>query len=173
MGGPGSGRFPKKAPGTHLGNPQSAKQRQERQKGAPNRAARDGTSSNTKPANFGQDGKNADIGAVGVPQPPFSSKWHPIVQAWWRALGQSAIAKVAQPADWMNAWVAADVLDHMYNFGFTAGVLQTWVVMADRLHAPHFEKFDVPDVEAPAETPASKGDRAAKVLNLFATGTDE
>src|ERR1700749_5182456 len=102
MGGPGSGRFPKKPDGTHLG------------KRSPNRAARDGLDPKPQGNPLQQEGKNADIGPVGVPQPPFSSKWHPIVQAWWRALGQSAIAKVAQPADWMNAWVAADVLDHMY-----------------------------------------------------------
>lgn len=166
MGGPGSGRFPKKAPGTRLGHGAN--------KGVPHSAARDGGIANNSAANASTQTKpEANIGPIGVAQPNASSQWHPIVQAWWRALGKSAIHFVAQPADWMNAWVAADVLDHMYNYGFTAGMLQTWVVMADRLHAPHFEQFDVPDAEAPEEDSETRTQRAAKVRNLFAVGDDD
>ena len=85
MGGPGSGRWPKKAPGTHLGA--RSKAQQERDRAELQKSRR-------------------DHAPVGVPQPEPNKDWLPLVQAWWRALGASDIAKVAQPADWMTAWIA-------------------------------------------------------------------
>jgi hypothetical protein len=136
MGGPGSGRFPRKPEGTHLG------------KRSPNKANRDGGISNLKP--IPKPGNTLagiqDTSEYGTPQPNPSGAWNNIVTAWWRSLGKAQLAMIAQPADWMYAWVAADLLQYMYDTsGFQAGLMQNWVAMADRLHAPHFDRVDLPD----------------------------
>lgn len=157
MGGPGSGRFPKKMTGTHLGNGHKHDQ-------APNRANRDGVSVSPRVSNRPDDIR--DIGEFGVKQPAPSRAWNNIVQAWWRALGKSALAQIAQPADWMYAWVAADLLQYMYDIsGFQAGLMQNWVVMADKLHAPHFEQLDLPDGAA-EPVDEDKERAAAKVADI-------
>lgn len=84
---------------------------------------------------------------MGVPQPAFDPKWHRMAQAWWRALGASDIARIAQPADWMLAWVAADVLDRMYRYGFTAGLLKEWHSIVSTLHAPRLDILDALNAE--------------------------
>lgn len=118
-----SGRFPKKPPGTALGHPNRA-----------DRAQRDGIVVSDKPR------EHAPI----CPQPRLGGKaeWHPVVKAWWASLGASDLAKVAQKADWANAWIAADVLDQLYENGFSAGLLQQFITMADRLHAPRFDLLE-------------------------------
>lgn len=101
-----------------------------------------------------------DIGEFGTKQPAPSGAWNNIVQAWWRALGKSALALVAQPADWMYAWIAADLLQYMYDTsGFQAGLMQNWVVMANALHAPHFEQLELPEA---GEGPVDEDDDEAE-----------
>lgn len=144
MGGPGSGRFPRGT--THAmtgGNPKGKY------------AAQRNPQPGDNPIKF-----SGDIGDFGVDQPKPSSAWNNIVQAWWRALGKSAISKIAQPADWMYAWIAADLLQYMYDTaGFQAGLMQNWVMMADKLHAPHFEQLELPDG---AEEPVDEDDDEAE-----------
>lgn len=128
--------------GTHLGNGHKNDK-------TPNRADRDGLSGSRPAQNVSQ---HPDIGEFGTKQPAPSGAWNNIVQAWWRALGKSALAQIAQPADWMYAWVAADLLQYMYDTsGFQAGLMQNWVVMADKLHAPHFEQLELPEVDTPVD----------------------
>jgi hypothetical protein len=105
-------------------------------------------------------GMVTDTSEYGTPQPAASKAWNGIVQAWWRALGKSRLAQIAQPADWMYAWIAADLLQYMYEVsGFTAGLMQNWVTMADRLHAPHFEQLELPDAtDAPVDEDDAEAD---------------
>jgi hypothetical protein len=144
MGGQGSGRFPRKETGTHLGH--SDKYRDDRA------AAEKATTKASRTV--------TDTSEYGTPQPKASKTWNPIVSAWWRALGASQLAQIAQPADWMYAWVAADLLQYMYDVsGFQAGLMQNWVAMADRLHAPHFERVELPDAgEAPVDEDDAEAD---------------
>ena len=80
---------------------------------------------------------------VPAPQPKGDPEWDKHVTWWWRALGKSDIAKVAEPGTWMQAWIAADILDHMYNYGFTAGLLKEFSAIAFTLSAPRLDLLDL------------------------------
>lgn len=148
MGGPGSGRFPPKPPGTHLGHSERARDERRAKRAA----------------------AQTESAESGVPQPRGNPAWHPIVKAWWKALADSDISLVAQKADWMNAWVAADVLDQMYDTGFTAGLMQQWTHLSEMLHAPRFDLLKIteaePEKQDQDEAEADAG--LAEIAQLFA-----
>src|ERR1700744_3395200 len=102
MGGPGSGRWPRGVP---KGTPRYAANRAPRQQPVP------------------------EGSAVGSPQPTGNAAWHPVAKAWWKALGMSDTARVFQQVDWVFAWTCNDVLDNMYKFGFSPGMIKEWHAM--------------------------------------------
>ena len=97
----------------------------------------------------------------GHPQPKVDSRWHPNAQAWYRSLALTDVSSVYQPADWMLAYVAAEVLDRLYKYGFSAGLVKEWAAMADRLHAPRFDLLGAGEVTAePADPDEEEADAA-------------
>lgn len=104
------------------------------------------------------------------PQPAPASAWDPRVKAWYRSLADSDLGLVAQKADWAEAWIAADLLDAMYERGFTPGLFREWHTIAVRLHTPRF------DALLEADTDESDYDEANSIDNirrLFAVGDDD
>ena len=81
----------------------------------------------------------------GTPQPKADSRWDAKVQSYWKSLAMSDFALVAQPAQWMYAYVAMEVLDRMYRFGFTAGMVKEFHQMAMNLGLPRFDILDDDD----------------------------
>lgn len=87
----------------------------------------------------------------GTPPPKPDSRWHPKVQSFWKAIGMSDFALVAQPVQWMQAYVCCEVLDRLYTYGFTAGLVKEWHVMSAQLG---LAKFGLLDEAAAPEQPA-------------------
>ena len=83
-----------------------------------------------------------------------------MAQSWYRALGISDLALVAQPSDWMLAYVAAEVLDRLYTFGFSAGLFKEWNALISRLHVPGLDLLE--DFSAEAEEAADEDEEAAE-----------
>jgi len=108
MGGPGSGRWPKKEPGTHLGARSPRQQEADRIALAAKRE-------------------------LPVPAPPGRSTWNPVAAAWYRSLGLTAFAHKYQQSDWALAWIGADLLTYMYDTRFTPGLLQEFTRLSARL----------------------------------------
>lgn len=130
MGGPGSGRWPRGLP-----------------KGTPRYAADRNPKAGSGPKPVPAE---SHIGAI---QPRANSEWGPITKAWWKAIGMSDTARVYQEIDWMNAWIAAEVLDQLDEQGYSAGLLKEWHTMVERLHAPRLDLLEAepdpgPDGEA-------------------------
>jgi hypothetical protein len=93
----------------------------------------------------------------GVPQPKPDSRWDARVHSYWRALSMSDLASVAQPIDWMNAYITCEVLNVLYRDRFsTASLIKEWNNMSARLGMP---RFDVLGALADAE-PAIDEDEA-------------
>ena len=67
------------------------------------------------------------------PVPVESSAWHPVAQGWYRSLRMSGQSQWYEASDWATAWVAAEVLSRLYEFGFSATLLEQWNSMAARL----------------------------------------
>lgn len=99
---------------------------------------------------------------IGAAQPRGSTKWHPVVKAWWKALGMSDTARVFQQFDWTNAWVAADILDNMYNLGFTPGLIKEWHTIVSELHQPRLDLL----YEQPEEAPEVDEDDEAAAAEI-------
>lgn len=93
------------------------------------------------------------------PQPKGNSEWHPMAGAWWRAVGMSSESRNYEPSDWMTAYVAAEVLDKLYTFGFAPGLLAEFGKMCARLRAPRFEDIAEPE-------PVVDADEVAGVTTL-------
>jgi hypothetical protein len=127
----------------------------------------------TAKVNAERAAKRADSGSApprvegftyGVPQPKPDSRWHPNAQAWYRSLALTDVSSVYQPADWMLAYVAAEVLDRLYTYGFSAGLVKEWAAMADRLHAP---RIDLLGADAtPEAEPVDPDEEAAEAAIL-------
>jgi hypothetical protein len=111
------------------------------------------------PLGFDKPGKVKRPESAGAPQPNVNDNWHPIVRGWWKALGMSDTARVYQPIDWANAWVACDLLDSMYELGFSAGLMQQWNVLAGSLHAPRFDLLI--EAEEPEAEPVDEDEAEA------------
>ena len=68
----------------------------------------------------------------------------------------SDFALVAQPAQWMMAYVAMEVLDRLFAYGFSAGLLKEFNTMVNNLGLPKWELLD-----QPAEDPVDEDEEAA------------
>jgi hypothetical protein len=101
-----------------------------------------------------------------APQPKGDPNWDEHVTWWWRALGQSDSAQVFQPADWMTAWVAADILDRMYTFGFSASLLREWSKISFQLHVPRLDLLDLAEPEADDDDAAARGEADELIQSL-------
>jgi len=64
------------------------------------------------------------------PVPVESRKWHPVAQGWYKSLRMSGQSQWYEASDWATAWVAAEVLDRLYRYGFSATLLAEWNDMA-------------------------------------------
>jgi hypothetical protein len=110
----------RKEPGTHLGHPDKAR--------------------DAKRAQWAKKlPKDSHVGAL---QPKLNPNWHKFVKAWWIAIGMSDTAAVYQEIDWVNCWVCADVLQQMYEDGFTAGLLKEWHAMVEKLHIARIDLLE-------------------------------
>lgn len=151
-----SGRWPRKNPADRLGHISNAE-----------RFA-------TPPKNTGTNARV--IRTPLAPQPEALETWHPFAQAWYRALGKSDLAEVAQPSDWMLAWTGAEILDQMYQAGyFTAGLLKEWSAIAFQLHSPRFDLLETPESAADlqAEQDAREHDEAVAATEELMMRLDE
>lgn len=149
MGGKGSG-WNKKAAGTHFGHRGKA----QIAKDHANAAATVEAIKKIHPS-------------IGSPQPVGNDAWDPRVQAWWKAVGLSYASQVYQPLDWMNAYIACDVLHQLYEFGFQSGLYQVWQNVAESLHAPMMDALaEEPEAELGAEPEADDPDAAAAEASL-------
>lgn len=107
---------------------------------------------------------------TGVPQPELNPEWHSRVRGYWNALGKSDLSLVAQPADWMKAMVACDLLDEMYADGFSAAKLDQFNRMMRDLHTTAFDLLASRPDSAPASTDPDEqaaDDAIAEVRHLF------
>ena len=145
------GRPPKAHP---LGHPMSAADAERRAERSAGREPRVGTHAKSERLPYG------------TPQPKPDSRWQPEVQSYWKAIGMSDFALVAQPAQWMYAYVAMEVLDRMYQFGFSAGMLKEFHTMADRLGLPKYELLDA--APAPEAGDADEEEAEAAVTDIRA-----
>lgn len=104
--------------------------------------------------------------AVGAIQPIQNPNWHKFVKAWWKALGMSDTARIYQEIDWVNAWVAADVLDQMYDDGFTAGLLKEWHAMVEKLHVPRADLLTAEPEADPDDVDEDEQEAEAAITDL-------
>lgn len=74
----------------------------------------------------------------------------------------SDTARVFQQFDWTNAWVAADILDNMYNLGFTPGLIKEWHTIVSELHQPRLDLL----YEQPEEAPEVDEDDEAAAAEI-------
>jgi hypothetical protein len=54
---------------------------------------------------------------------PASGSWHPTAKKWYLALRMSAQTVFYQPSDWMEAYVAAEILSELLNAGRVSAML--------------------------------------------------
>lgn len=69
----------------------------------------------------------------------------------------SDTAMVYQEFDWVNAWVAGDVLQQLYDDGFSAGLYKEWQHTCEWLHAPRVDLLAEEVVDTPADDEEDEG----------------
>lgn len=104
---------------------------------------------------------------IGAKQPIGNDLWHPVVKAWWKALGMSDTSRVYQEIDWTNAWLCADVMHSMYEYGFAAGLLKEWHTMVEKLHCPRLDLLQQ-QAENPDAVDEDEQEAAAAITDISA-----
>jgi hypothetical protein len=143
MGGPGSGRWPR-------GQPRSAP------KYAADRSRQAARARMPLP----------EDSHVGAAQPTGDSSWHIVVKAWWKSLGLSDTSKVYQEIDWVDAWVCADVLNSMYNYGFQPGLLKEWHAMVEKIHVVRLDLLEASAEEDEPEADEDEQEAVSEISDL-------